>query len=93
MDIGRTDGVQGPGRIEGRKVERSQAASTPPAARVPDRAELSEVGRLVAEAMSLPEVRLERIAEFKKLIESGSYQTDERLAGAFDKFRAELRGS
>ncbi len=92
MDIGRLDGVSGPGRIEGRKLEGAQPL--PPAAtpRVPDKAELSGAAQLASQVLALPDVRSEKVTEFRRLIAAGLYQTDERLLGALDKFRAELRG-
>lgn len=92
MDVGRTEGVGGPGRVEGpkqpSKVTPSQIPSTPPPA---DKVEISESARLVSEALSLPQVRTERVEEIKKLIESGRFETDERLQGAVDQFLEENR--
>jgi anti-sigma28 factor (negative regulator of flagellin synthesis) len=39
--------------------------------------------------MSLPQVRSERVAEVRKLIESGRFDTDTRLEGALKKFMVE----
>lgn len=92
MDIGRTEGVQGPGRIEGTRIDKVHSDPVQPAPAAADRIEMSEVGHLVADAMALPEVRLDRIAELKAQIEAGTYQTEQRLLGALDKFLEECRG-
>ncbi|MBI4566688.1 MAG: flagellar biosynthesis anti-sigma factor FlgM [Planctomycetes bacterium] len=91
MEIGRTEGVAGPGRIEGIRVDRLQSVSVPQAPAAADRIEVSEVGRLVAESLTLPEVRLERIAELKQAVMSGTYLSEARLLGAIEKFLEEVR--
>lgn len=91
MDIGRTEGVGGPGRIEGlhplSKVRPPVPASPPPA----DRVEISEEARLVSEALCLPAVRSERVEEIRHLIRSGRFETDARLEGALQRFLEENR--
>ncbi len=86
MDIGRTDGVGGPGRVEGprppHRITPPQAASPAPA----DKVEISEAAQLISEALALPQVRSERVDEVRKLIESGRFDNDERLEAAVDKF-------
>jgi hypothetical protein len=87
MDIGRTDGVGGPGRIDGpNKIERISPANTPSGPSSADKVDLSQKAGMVAKAMSLPMVRAERVAEIKKLIESGRFETDARLEGALKRF-------
>ena len=92
MDIGSTDGITGPGRING----------TPPPARITppeishvgplgDRLEISETAHLLSEILSMPEVRMEKIEEVRSLIESGKFDTDARLRGAVDGFLEENR--
>jgi hypothetical protein len=92
MDIGRLDGVHGPGRIEGKaahKVTPPQGSPTPDPA---SRAELSQIGRLVSDAIALPDVRMDKVTEFSRLLKAGIYQSDERLLGALEKFRQEISG-
>ena len=91
MDIGRTEGVGGPGRIDGpqriSKPDPAAYASPSPA----DRVEISPQAKLVSEALSLPSVRTERVEEIRRLIQSGLYETDARLEGALQKFLEENR--
>jgi len=61
MDIGKTEGVQGPGRIEGKRIERVSPPSTTPTPAPVDRVEISPTGHLIAEALAMPEVRLDRV--------------------------------
>jgi hypothetical protein len=90
MDIGKTDGVGGPGRIDGpNKISRITPPVTPPGAAASDKVDLSQKASMVSKAMSLPETRAERVAEIKKLIESGRFDTDARLEGALDRFLVE----
>ncbi len=92
MDVGRTEGIGGAGRIEDpRKISRTsptQGASSPPPA---DKVEISEGARLISEALTLPQVRADRIEEVKRLIDSGKFETDERLQGAIERFIQENR--
>ena len=91
MDIGRTEGIGGPGRIEGPRhpsqVDPSALSSPAPA----DRIEISEHARLVSEALFLPDVRAERVQEMKRLLESGRFDTEARLEGALQRFLEENR--
>jgi anti-sigma28 factor (negative regulator of flagellin synthesis) len=89
MDIGRADGVQGPGGIRGsRQVNRPQHAK--PAGEKPaDSVEISDMARLVSEATNLPKVRQDKIDQIRALIDSGKFDTPERLAGAIDEFLRE----
>ena len=90
MDVGRTDGVGGPNRVEGpRKTPKVTPSQTPSAPPPTDKVEISEAARLVSEALSLPQVRTERVEEIKKLLESGQFDNDARLQGAIDQFLEE----
>ena len=89
MDIGKTDGVGGPGRIDGptriTRIKMSAAAAASAASKT-DKVALTEKASMVSKAMSFPAMRTERMAEIKKLIESGRFDTDARLEGALQKF-------
>jgi hypothetical protein len=88
MDIGRTEGVQGPGNVQGpRKIP--NVGATPPASAPQDRVEISEAARLISEISSLPKVRQERIDAVRRLIETGQFDTPERLSGALERFLEE----
>lgn len=91
MDIGRTEGVGGPGRIGG---PQKPSHVTPPPTSTPhraDRVEISESAQLIFEALSLPPTRSERIDEVRRLIAEGRFDTEERLQGAIDQFLKENR--
>ena len=89
MDIGRTEGVGGPDRIEGNKrppkTESSSSGSLPPT----DKVEISERARLISELTAMPASRAEKIEQMRQIVESGEYETDERLEGAIDNFLRE----
>lgn len=85
MDIGRIEGAGGPSRIEPQHLQPVRPAEVPPPT-LADRADITEIPRLSTEAAALPAVRMDRVEEFRQLIASGQYQTDERLLGAFQKF-------
>jgi hypothetical protein len=90
MDIGKTDGVGGPGRIHGpNKIARITPSTTPSGASSADKIELSRKAGMVSKALALPQMRMERIALVKKMIASGRFDTDTRLEGALKRFVAE----
>lgn len=89
MDIGKTDGVGGPGRIHGPNKISRVTPTTPSVASSADKVDLSRKAGLVSKALALPQVRMERMAEVRKLIESGRFDTETRLEGALKKFVAE----
>ena len=90
MDIGKTDGIGGPGRVDGpSKISRIAPSVTPSAASKADKVDLSLKAAMISKAMSLPQVRTERIAEIKKLIESGKFETETRLEWALNRFLTE----
>jgi anti-sigma28 factor (negative regulator of flagellin synthesis) len=90
MDIGRTDGVGGPGRIDGpNKITRTSPPSTPSGASAADKVDLSQKAAMVSKAMSLPAARAERVAEIKMLIQSGQFETNDRLEWAINRFLIE----
>ena len=90
MDIGKTDGVGGPGRIDGpNKISRVAPSVTPSGASRADKVDLSLKAAMISKAMSLPQVRAERVTEIKKLIEAGRFETDNRLEWAINRFLTE----
>lgn len=87
MDIGKTDGVGGPGRIDGpNKIARSTPSAAASKSSGADKVDLSHQAGMISKTLGLPAVRTERVAEIKKLIESGRFDTDARLEGALDHF-------
>lgn len=91
MEIGRTEGVQGPGNVQGPRRP-SQVPNTTPKADATDRVEISDAARLVSELSSMPKVREDRIDAIRKMIESGKFDTPERLEGALERFLDETGG-
>ncbi len=91
MDIGRTDGSVGPGRVDSvHRVNRIAKAygSAGPAASS-DRVNISAEAGLLSKALAMSDVRLDRIQEIRKLVESGKFETDSRLSGAIERFLIE----
>ena len=90
MDIGKTDGVGGPGRIDGpNKIARVTSSGTPSGPSGADHVDLSQKAGMISKAMSLPDVRADRVADIKKLVEAGRFDTATRLEGALDRFLVE----
>lgn len=73
------------GRAEPR--EAAQERTAPAAAQVQrgeDQIELSEASRLLARLRGLPEIRQELVDRVRAEIESGSYETDDKLDQAIE---------
>jgi hypothetical protein len=91
MDIGRTDGVSGSGRIDSvqrvNRIAKAYGVAGPQPAS--DRVNISPEAGLVSKALAMPDVRLDRIQEIRKLVESGQYETETRLSGAIERFMVE----
>jgi hypothetical protein len=90
MNIGNTDGIGGLGRIEGphriSPVAPNQSTSGASSA---DKVDISSQAGLISKALGMPAVRAERIAEVKNLIQSGRFDTEQRLNAALDRFLSE----
>lgn len=90
MGVGPIDGAPGAGRVEGpQRVRRTDSVRPADAAAPADRVEISEQARLLSELRNMPEIRGERVEELRRAIESRQFETDERIAGAADKFIAD----
>lgn len=85
MEIGRTEGVQGPGNVQGPRRP-TNIPNVTPKTDAGDRVEISDAARLVSELQAMPKVREDRIDAVRKMIESGKFDTPERLEAALEKF-------
>ena len=56
----------------------------------PDRVEVSEHARLLDRLRRLPDVRTDRVENVRAAIESGRYETDERLNVAIERLLEDL---
>jgi len=85
MSIGPAGPVGGLGPVDPRDPIRAVESKDllPP---IQDRIEISETGRLVADAMAVDPVRAERIEELRRAIEAGAFDSPARLEGAISRF-------
>ncbi len=80
--------VQGPGPVQrGLPVGPAKSAAPmkpvgAPPAPANDAVEISPAGQLLDKLSKSPEVRAERLAQIKAAIDSGQYDTDEKLEAA-----------
>lgn len=98
MEIQGPGPVQGPRRIDDRKVTPARAtdATSSSAAAKGDAVEISQRARDVAAARALlgqvPEARMDRVRELRAAIERGDYETPEKFEVAVDRLLRDLRG-
>lgn len=68
----------------------ARPAVTPRATRGADRVELSTAATLLSRLADLPDIRFELVASVKQQIQSGTYETPEKLDAAIDGLLADL---
>lgn len=90
MEIQGPGGVAGPERVEPQQVPAEGSVQRGEVPQAADRVEISEVGRYLEKLSEVPSVRTELVNELARLIESGEYETPERIAGAVEKLLEEL---
>ena len=93
-DIGNIDGYRPtrPVELSSAPVTRSGSAKAnpSPAVSAEDRVELSELGRLLASARDLPDIRMERVLTVRKQIEDGTYETRDKIEHTVNRLMEEL---
>jgi hypothetical protein len=90
MEVHGPGGIGGPGRIDLHRIQPQQPADIQGSGPIGDRAEISDVARLLNKLAEVPEVRADRVQELKALIDSGRFETPERVAGTVEKILEEL---
>lgn len=94
VDIGPTGGVTGPGRIDRPPRVNRVPPSEPvePSNPAEDRVEISEQARLLSELSGFPRVRQDRVDQLRREVESGRYETPEKLKAALGRFLEQEEG-
>lgn len=83
--------VHGPHSIQG--PQRPQIARPPQQSRATagvDQVDISPKAQILSQVRDIPEIRTERVAEIRAAIESGVYETDEKLDIALDRLLDEI---
>ncbi len=55
-----------------------------------DKVELSELGRLLAAARDLPDIRMDKVIAVRKQIEQGNYETSDKIALTVERLLRDL---
>jgi len=89
--------IYGPAHLHGAQPigpPHTSRASTPAEpnhpAPVQDELDISDAGRLIDRVRELPEVRQDRINQIRAQIAKGTYETDEKLEIALERFLDEI---
>jgi anti-sigma28 factor (negative regulator of flagellin synthesis) len=90
MEVHGPGGLSGPQRIDLDRIQAQRPAELNTSPAVGDRAEISDVARLLNRLAEVPDIRADLVAQLKDLIHSGRYETPERIAAAVDKIMEEL---
>ncbi len=90
MDIQGPGGVSGSDRIEPQRVPVESTDRTVGSEKIVDHVEISEHAQFLERLSQVQPVRQERVEELQRLIESGEYETRERIDVAAEKLLEEL---
>lgn len=89
--------INGPGPIQGpqsiQNTTRAHQAETQkprPHFSEADQLDISHEADLISRVRELPDIRADRVAEIKAAIESGTYETQDKLDAAVDRLLDEL---
>jgi negative regulator of flagellin synthesis FlgM len=82
--------VHGPQPLGPPHTVRSAPAAAPSSHSFVDELDLSDAGQLAARVHDLPEIRADRVAELRRQIAAGNYETDEKLNVALDRLLDEI---
>ena len=91
--------VQGPANVHGpqpinapHRAHAPRSTELPAAAAEVDQLDISPEADMVSRAREIPDVRTDRVQQIRQAIESGEYDTDEKLDLALDRLLDELEG-
>jgi negative regulator of flagellin synthesis FlgM len=90
MEVHGTRGSRGVTRVDGRTTQVPAKAALSAATPARDRVEISNHSRLLEALSRVPEIRAERVDELRRIIESGDFETPERIEGAVVKILEEF---
>ena len=89
--------IYGPSQIHGAQpinaphsTRAVQGSSPAPAASVGDRLDISEAGQIAGRLAEVPDIRAERVQELRSAIQSGTYETNDKLSTALDRLLDEI---
>jgi len=89
--------VYGPGHLHGAQpiapphgTQPAQPNLPPEAPSIADEVDISEAARWVEQVRQLPEIREERVAEVRRQILAGTYETQDKLEVAIERLLNEL---
>lgn len=86
--IGNTDRLSAlsPNRLNGSGAAALEAPRTRPS----DRVEFSDAARLLSKIANLPDVRDDKVQEVRAQIDSGTYETDDKIDATVDALLDEI---
>ena len=83
--------VHGPQALNSlHRTQSSQPAAPNSSSTGVDQVDISHEADLASRVRDLPEIRTERVAEIRAAIESGEYETDEKIDIALDRLLDEI---
>lgn len=86
MEIGRTDNISGAGGIESRRIQKTgKPSEASPAKKSEDSVEISDAAKYISQLLSSTDNRSEKIDRVRKEVESGVYESDEKLKSAINR--------
>ena len=77
-------------KVVSQPIHKQVPASAPKQMPATDKLELSGVGHLLKTLKSSPDVRMDKVAQVKAQLASGTYETEAKLDAAIDKLMDDL---
>ena len=92
MEISGPSPIGGPSGIQGPRGPRPLPPNLPVAA-TGDRVEISNVARFLGAVKNVPDIRTEKVNEIRRQIQDGSYESEEKIRVAVERFLDEVQGT
>lgn len=91
MEVHGPGSLGGPNPISPPNSTQPQASPTPePPGQPRDEVEISEMGKLLDDLSRTSDIRQERVAEVRRAIEAGEYETPEKLQVAVERLLKDI---
>ena len=89
--------IYGPSQIHGAQnvnaphsARAAGPAAAPESSSIGDRLDISEAGQIAGRLADVPDIRADRVQELRAAIQSGNYETADKLSTAVDRLLDEI---
>ena len=72
------------------RFARAEATAPAQSSAIGDRLDISEAGQIASRMAEIPEIRADRVSQLRSAIQSGSYETQDKLDTALERLLDEI---